>query len=212
MPGKKYDGRWISFANDVDVIDEDNIVFTDSSWLYDESTVSLSLIAALATGRVYKYNIKTDTLTLLMDEMYYANGVQILPDKQSFVVSETITARIYRYYFDGPKKGLTEIFMDNLPGHPDNVRLSSDKKTIWIAFAIPRIAGKYQVFDQLLKYPMIRKIMHNYMSHSILTLIFQYFNDPRNSNVYGLAVEADLKGNIQRSFHSPNGTINNLSQ
>uniref|UniRef100_A0A914QTW6 Uncharacterized protein n=1 Tax=Panagrolaimus davidi TaxID=227884 RepID=A0A914QTW6_9BILA len=49
--GKKYDGRWISFADDVDVIDEDNVVFTDATWLYDESTISPSFFGALATGR-----------------------------------------------------------------------------------------------------------------------------------------------------------------
>uniref|UniRef100_A0AC35FY89 Strictosidine synthase conserved region domain-containing protein n=1 Tax=Panagrolaimus sp. PS1159 TaxID=55785 RepID=A0AC35FY89_9BILA len=210
--GKKYDGRWISFADDVDVIDEDNVVFTDATWLYDESTISPSFFGALATGRVYKYNIKSDTLTLLMDEMYFSNGIQIMPDKQSFIVSETLTARIHRHYFSGPKKGLTEIFMDNLPGHPDNVRLSSDKKTIWIAFAVPRIAGKYESFDQILRYPSIRKFLHNYMPHTILTWIFQYFNDPKTSKVYGIAVQADLEGNIRRSFHSPKGTVNNLSQ
>jgi sugar lactone lactonase YvrE len=207
--GKKYDGRWVSFVDDVDVIDEDNVVFTDASWLYDETNLSPAFFGGLATGRVYKYNIKTDTLTLLIDDMYFSNGIQILPDKQSFIVAETLTARIYRHYFSGPKKGTTEIFMDNLPGNPDNVRLSSDKKTIWIAFASPRIAGKYEAFDSMLKYPSIRKVLHNYMPHQVLTWLFGYFNDP---NVYGLAIQADLEGNIRRSFHSPKGTVNNLSQ
>uniref|UniRef100_A0AC35FIE3 Strictosidine synthase conserved region domain-containing protein n=1 Tax=Panagrolaimus sp. PS1159 TaxID=55785 RepID=A0AC35FIE3_9BILA len=210
--GKNYNGESVSFANDVDVLDEENIFFTDSSWLYDETNVYPAFFGGLATGRVYKYNIKTDTLKLLMNEMYYANGIQILPDKKSFIVSETLTARIYRYYFDGPKNGSTEIFMDNLSGHPDNLRLSSNKKSLWIALAMPRIAGKYESVDTLLKYPSTRKFLHNYMPHSILTAVFKYFNDPRNSKVYGLAIEADLNGKIQRSFHSSEGIVNNLSQ
>jgi sugar lactone lactonase YvrE len=207
--GKKYDGRWVSFVDDVDVIDEDNVVFTDASWLYDTTNLAPAFFGGLSTGRVYKYNIKTDTLTLLIDDMYFSNGIQIMPDKQSFIVSETLTARIYRHYFTGPKKGTTEIFMDNLPGHPDNIRLSSDKKTIWIALAVPRIAGKYESFDSMLKYPTVRKIMHNYMPHQLLSWVFEYFNDP---NVYGMAIQADLEGNIRRSFHSPKGKVNNISQ
>ena len=140
--------------------------------------------------------------------MYYSNGIQIMPDKQSFIVSEFLTARIWRYYFTGLKKGTKEIFMDNLPGHPDNIRLSHDKKSIWIAFAIPRLPGKSGPFDNLLKSPGIRKFLHNYMPHKVMELIFEFFNDPKG---YGLAVEADLEGNIRRSFHSPKGTVNNLS-
>ena len=144
-----------------------------------------------------------------MDEMYFANGIQLMPDKQSLLVSETLTARIHRYYFAGSKKGQHEVFMDGLPGHPDNIRLSSDGKTLWIAFAIARIPGEFSMFEKLFKYPNVRKFIHNYLQKP-LTWLMESFSDAKQG--YGLAIQTDLNGKILRSFHSPNGTVNNLSQ
>ena len=48
------------------------------------------------------------------------------PDGHSFLFAETWNASVKRHWFDGPKKGRTEIVLDNLPGFPDNINISSD--------------------------------------------------------------------------------------
>lgn len=34
----------------------------------------------------------------VMDNLYFANGIQLFPDKESFLVVETAAARIKRYW------------------------------------------------------------------------------------------------------------------
>ena len=71
--------------------------------------------------RVLRLDIPSGKAELVLKGLNFANGIQILPDRQSLIVSECSMARIIRFYFDGPKKGNSEIFIENLPGFPDNV-------------------------------------------------------------------------------------------
>jgi ribose transport system permease protein len=56
----------------------------------------------------------------------FPNGVCIASDGQSFLFAETWGCTVKRHWFDGPKKGTTELLLDNLPGFPDNINNSSD--------------------------------------------------------------------------------------
>lgn len=40
--------------------------------------------------------------------------------------------RCLRYWLEGASQGLTEIFIDNLPGLPDNIHLHGASRTFWI--------------------------------------------------------------------------------
>lgn len=58
--------------------------------------------------------------------------------REDFVlVNETYRYRIVRYWLKGPKAGTHEVFIDNLPGFPDNIS-SNRKGTFWLAlFTVP---------------------------------------------------------------------------
>lgn len=59
-----------------------------------------------------------------MDDEFGLNGVQMHTDRQSVLVAQSMLSRILRYYIDGPKRGQVEVFIDALPGLPDNIRPS----------------------------------------------------------------------------------------
>lgn len=61
---------------------------------------------------------------------------------------------IYRYYLKGEKKGKMEVFMDNLPGLPDNIRLSSSGG-YWIGMATLRS----KVYDYMAENPWLKKMV-----------------------------------------------------
>lgn len=46
--------------------------------------------------RVLSLVPSTGRVEVLMDNLYFANGIQLFEDKQSFVVAETTMARILR--------------------------------------------------------------------------------------------------------------------
>lgn len=46
--------------------------------------------------RVLRLTRSTGKIDVIMDKLYFPNGIQLFPDKQSFLVSETGAARIKR--------------------------------------------------------------------------------------------------------------------
>ena len=65
------------------------------------------------------------------------------------------------YYFAGPKKGRHELFVPNLPGFPDNIRLSSSGKSFYIALCMSRNpdADGENFLDWAAQWPMLRKVI-----------------------------------------------------
>lgn len=63
----------------------------------------------------------------------------------------------FRHYFAGPKAGKTEIFADNLPGFPDNIRQSTSG-TYYVGLASIRHADAASLMDTLGPLPWLRKI------------------------------------------------------
>lgn len=63
---------------------------------------------------------------------------------------------ICRHWIGGPKMGETEIFVDNLPGLPDNIR-SGSNETFWVGLAAVRHSGQFSLLDYLADKPHIRK-------------------------------------------------------
>ncbi|GLJ34585.1 hypothetical protein SUGI_0695630 [Cryptomeria japonica] len=70
--------------------------------------------------------------TLLLRELYFANGVALSPKQDFLVFCETSMFRCRKFWLQGPKKGNTESFVDRLPGVPDNVRYDG-RGIFWIA-------------------------------------------------------------------------------
>ena len=62
-----------------------------------------------------------------------------------------------RYYIKGDKIGIYDIFADNLPGLPDNIRASSDGG-YWVGIAAIR-KWPFNLLHFLGPYPSIRKII-----------------------------------------------------
>lgn len=53
---------------------------------------------------------------MLLDNLWFANGLVVSPDNQFVIVSETSRYRVVKYYIDGSKKGTSEVFVAGLPG------------------------------------------------------------------------------------------------
>ena len=58
----------------------------------------------------------------------------------------------------GVRQGQHIMFADNLPGLPDNIRLSN-KGGYWVAFAVTRHPDRFSVWDTLSNRPWIRRQM-----------------------------------------------------
>lgn len=106
------------------------------------------------------FSFQVTNFKVLLTNLTFPNGVQIFPDRRSVLIAETTLCRIVRYYFAGPKKGKREVFAKNLPGTPDNIRLSTDGKSILVALeAVRNKANMQPALDLLAPHPSLRKYL-----------------------------------------------------
>uniref|UniRef100_A0A914Z1A4 Strictosidine synthase conserved region domain-containing protein n=1 Tax=Panagrolaimus superbus TaxID=310955 RepID=A0A914Z1A4_9BILA len=200
------DGIKLNIADDLDFIDENAIIFSDASIDWDLPRFLNSMLELKGDGRIIKYNLKTKKAETLLSNLQIANGIQIHSDKQSVLICETSAARISRYYFDGPKKGIHEYFVTNLSGLPDNIR-TTNNGTYYIAFAASRIPNHWSLIDFLAPFPFFRKLILQLIPDSLKFALFE-----ATIAKYGIFVEVDKNGKYIQSWHDPSGFTNMLSQ
>lgn len=105
-----------------------------------------------ATGRLYRREVNGD-IDLLADGLAFANGVALSQDEDFVLVAETGRYRIQRVWLTGEKAGRVEIFVDNLPGLPDN--LNRWHSVFWCGF----VKMRDKALDATLPRPWTRSIL-----------------------------------------------------
>ncbi|CAN6171059.1 unnamed protein product [Urochloa humidicola] len=128
----KADGVPLRFTNGVDVDQvTGEVFFTDSSMNYQRSQHERVTSTRDSTGRLMKYDPKTNQVTVLQSGITYPNGLAISADQTHLVVALTGPCKLMRHWIKGPKAGTSESLVD-LPGYPDNVR-ADGKGGFWVA-------------------------------------------------------------------------------
>ncbi len=125
------------FVDDLDIASDGKIYFSDASSKYGYGSDRLELFEHSANGRLLVYDPKTQKTTTLLKNLYFANGVALSSDESFVLINETFMYRIQKYWLKGDKAGTSEIFIENLPGFPDNV-FSNEKGIFWVALFNPR--------------------------------------------------------------------------
>ncbi|MAM88393.1 MAG: gluconolactonase [unclassified Hahellaceae] len=147
----------LSFVDDVDIADDGIIYFSDASSRSAMDELQLEILEARPHGRLFAYDpsaAEGERLTLLLDKLFFANGVAVAADQQSVLVNETFRYRVLRYWITGPKAGQSEVFADRLPGFPDGISRGSDGR-YWVALFAPRSAA----LDKTHPYPFIKELI-----------------------------------------------------
>jgi hypothetical protein len=142
-------------TDDVDVAADGTIFFSDASFKFSVADHLLDLMEHRPNGRLLAYDPSTQTTRLVLDKLYFANGVAVSPDQSFLLVVETYKYRVQRYWLTGSRRGESEVFIDNLPGFPDGVS-SNGKDTFWLALVQPRVPD---VDANWLPNPFLRKII-----------------------------------------------------
>lgn len=147
-------GRAFRLTDDVDVAADGTIYFTDASDRFYLDDYVLDLLEHQPNGRLLSYDPRTDSVTAVLDRLYFANGVAVSPQGDFVLVVETGRYRVMRHWLKGPRRGESEIFIDNLPGFPDGIS-SDGRGTYWLALVSPR----NRAIDYLLPRPAARKLV-----------------------------------------------------
>lgn len=135
---KEADGVPFGFTDDADNTRLDkNIYFTDASYKFGYGHHMTDTLEHGGNGRLLEYNVATKQTRVLLSGLQFANGVAVGPDDAYVLVNETSAYRITRYWLKGEKAGTHDVFIDNLPGFPDNLSYN-DRGLFWVAIFAPR--------------------------------------------------------------------------
>ncbi|XP_003742911.1 adipocyte plasma membrane-associated protein [Galendromus occidentalis] len=225
--GVEVEGKKLQLINDLDTDNRGVLYFSESSNKYPLFKIVWSLLEHETSGRVMSYDPVQRRMRVLMENLACPNGVQLTHDGKALLVSETGNFRILRYHLQGEKQGTHDVFAQNLPGEPDNIRKSTSGG-YWVAFANGR--ARRTLGDYVSKYPLVRlgiirvmyaigegvRFLAKLTEIESLYELAAYFSNgwvlydqiPK----YGLVVELDATGAVKRSFHSPSGRINFISE
>ena len=186
------EGRPFRFTDDLDIASDGRIYFSDASWRHDHHHYLYDLMEARPYGRLLRYDPANGTTEVLLDDLYFANGIALSQNEDFVLVNETYRYRITRYWLQGPKAGQHDVFMDNLPGFPDGVS-SNRRGTFWVALFTVRNG---QADDLLHPRPFLKRQLAK----------LPRFLWPR-PEPYGLVLAVDENGHILRSLQDPGGDV-----
>jgi sugar lactone lactonase YvrE len=183
------EGKPFRFANHLDVAKDGTVYFSDSSDRYGPEDYLLDLLEARPRGRLLRYDPATSQVSVLLDGLYFANGVALSADESYLVVAECYRYRLTRYWLKGAKAGKAEVMADNLPGFPDNVS-RGEGGVFWVAFFTVR----NDLLDALHPHPFAKRLLAK-LPRALW---------PRPAR-YGFVAALDGGGRPLRSFHDPEG-------
>ncbi|WP_152396615.1 SMP-30/gluconolactonase/LRE family protein [Paenibacillus guangzhouensis] len=185
-------GGPIYLANELDIAQDGSIYFSDTS------TYGRVMFKEMAEnkphGRLLKYDPKTNQTTVLLDNLYFANGVALSADEDFVLVAESYHYQLTRYWLKGPKKGTSDIFADNIAGFPDNIT-RDEQGQFWVGIFTTRLA----FVDQMHSNP--------WLAGNMAKIPQALLNGASAPVKHGLVAEYSPQGELMDSWHDPNGSL-----
>ncbi|MBL4767077.1 MAG: SMP-30/gluconolactonase/LRE family protein [Rhodobacteraceae bacterium] len=190
------DGNPVIYANQLAVARDGTVYFSNSSDRFDPETMGgtkptsvMTIWEQSPTGYVARRS-PDGTVSKIAEGFVYTNGLALSPNEDFLLIAETGRARVHRLWLTGDNAGQTEVFLDNLPGYPDNIEAMGDG-TYWLAFASPRVPA-----EVLMPYPFLRKI------------IWRLGPLVRPEPIeHGIVAQFDGTGKILRVLQDPDGRL-----
>lgn len=188
-----FNGSKINFADELVEAADGVIYFTNPSDKYGLHNWMLDVLEAKPHGQLFKYDPSTKETSLVLDNLCFPNGVALSESQDYLLFCESWKFRCLKYWLKGDKIGRTEIFVDNLPGCPDNIHIAPDG-SFWIALI--------QVTSQRMRFVQTSKIAKRILA-TYPSLISYMLRVDEKATV----VNVDTDGRILRRLDDPDGKL-----
>ena len=187
------DGKPILMGTGLKLSSDGKVYFANMSGQGQSSSKYFNklILEMRPTGGLYAYDIKSGSTEVLSEGNYFANGLELSPNEDYLLLTETSRYRILRYWLKGDQKGQSEVFMDNLPGFPNNILLR-DNGHYWLGFTTKRS----QSLDDIHPKEGMKKFVYS------LPAFLQPKAEP-----FGMVLEIDKEGNIIDALFDPEGRV-----
>lgn len=223
-------GRPSVFLDDVGIEERNNskhiLYISDISSKFTLEYFNYVLLGSEKLGKILRYDTQSDTLTVIAKKLTFPNGVEVTPDKDAVLFTDTYSRTISKYHLKGSKKGTTETLIENLPGEVDNIRVSAKGNTFWVSNFSPRTMLRPNTLDYYYKKPLLRKLVTRvtYLVGEVLIQLGSLFNVeyivekghsiktldmfvPHFIDKSGLIIELDSNGKVVSSILDTSGKL-----
>lgn len=85
-----------------------------------------------STGRLLKYDPRTQRVTVLLSGLPGVGGPSVSSDRKYVLVPNYVNKKIQRYWLQGPKRNTNEVFLSNC-GSPKNIKRALNDGEFWVA-------------------------------------------------------------------------------
>jgi sugar lactone lactonase YvrE len=189
------------YVNDLAVAATGEIYFSDSStrWGHGSNNAGyvFDLLENRPHGALYVWDPADRQSRLVLDRLYYANGVALADDGESVFVVESFRYRIMQIWVTGPYRGRVRVFAENLPGIPDGI--TSDGE------------GRLYVAMSDVRNPLLSTLHRNPALSRMLSKLPRWAMPSEGSPRAFIAVLDAESGAILDTLHDPDGRFCQLS-
>ena len=141
------EGRPLGVCNNAAVASDGTIFFSDSTEEFPLEQWRRDLVVDPHSGRLVRRD-PDGSLTVVVRGLRFANGVALSADESFVCVAESTGRTVVRLWLSGERAGEQDLFLDDLPGYPDNIARGSDG-LIWVTIGSPKVA----LLEALLRMP-----------------------------------------------------------
>lgn len=185
-------GRRLNFPDAVDVAPDGTIWLTDASQRWHVPTGGvMDFWESRPTGRLVRHDPATGATTVVRDSIDFANGVAVGPGGAWLLVNETMSGRILRYWVRGSRAGRFEVFVEGLPGMPDNIGFDG-VGIFWVGLFAPRTEETTRIRSLS---PFMRKVIYRIPERLRLS----------EADRYGMIIGIDTLGRVRYNVQDPTG-------
>lgn len=159
--------------------------------------------------------------------MFFANGLALSPEEDFIIVAETGAMRLTKYWLKGSKAGKSEVFVDGLPGLPDN--LTPDDEGLWVPLVMAADSENPSGFAMFSHFPHLRmffarmlalletpfKLINNAYPNKIAQRFIHFIGHGESIQLLApkraTIVRVDWSGHIVGSLHGFDKSVGSVS-
>ncbi|WP_028117425.1 SMP-30/gluconolactonase/LRE family protein [Ferrimonas senticii] len=184
-------GKPLLYANSVAISRDGSIYLSESSQRHSAAQYGVFAASLLdinehrGSGRIIRYRPSDGHSEQLYSGINFANGIELIDNEQGLLVVETGSYRLLKLHLTGARQGQTEVFIDNLPGFPDNLSRGADG-TYWLGLVSPRNG----LLDWMADKPVLRTVVERLPA-------WLRPKPQRYGHLLGLNSNAEIRANLQ---------------
>lgn len=175
------------------------------------------------SGRLVYLQRGTKKPKVLLENLWFANGVALSPEEDFVVVSDQNRNTLLKYWLKTEKEGTSEVFADRLPGSVDNI--TPDAKGFWAALVVTSDPDHPNIFQSMAPLSYVRRFLARilHLVEMLFKKIDHFYPNKFSKNVVARAqslptypfvmnnratvLRFDWNGNILAAYHSYDSAI-----